>query len=75
MPLMPPTQRAGAWTVGELLCAQARRAPERIALDDGERRLSYRSLNARVNRLAHLLARLRVARGARVAILAKNRSE
>ena len=71
----PQTFRAGSWTVGELLAAQARRAPQRIALDDGGARLTYGELDLRANRLAHCLADCAVTRGARVAILAENRNE
>ena len=67
--------RAGAWTVGELLSAQARRVPDRIAIDDGSNVLTFRALNERVNRLAHCLLALGVARGTRVAILSENRTE
>lgn len=71
----PSIRRAGSWTVGELLSAQARRVPDRVAVDDGFRTLNYRSLNERVNRLASCLADLGVARGSRVAILSENRAE
>ena len=67
--------RAGSWTIGELLSAQARRVPDRVAIDDGSHVLTYRALNERANRLAHCLAALGVARGARVAILSENRTE
>src|SRR6185295_8715400 len=39
------------------------------------RTLSYEAFNVRVNRLAHTLEALGVARGARVAILSENRTE
>ena len=68
-------RRAGSATVGELLCAQARRVPLRIAVDDGVHQRSFRELDERVNRLAHCLAGLGVVRGARVAILSENRGE
>lgn len=68
-------REAGALTVGELLSDQARIVPDRIALDDGTRRMSYAVLNERVNRLAHCLTALGVARGDRVAILSENRHE
>ncbi|HQN11379.1 MAG TPA: class I adenylate-forming enzyme family protein [Quisquiliibacterium sp.] len=72
---LPEIRRAGAWTVGELLSAQARRVPERVALDDGAKTLTYRTLDERANRLANALAALGVGRGARVAILSENRTE
>ena len=68
-------RRAGSFTVGELLSLQARRVPEHIALDDGVATLSYRELDQRANRLAHVLAGQGVVRGSRVAILAENRTE
>jgi fatty-acyl-CoA synthase len=68
-------RRAGICTVGELLTAQARRRPDAPALDDGTRVLGYASLNRRVNRMAHALARIGAARGARIAVLSENRSE
>ena len=68
-------RRAGSRTVGETLSAQARRVPDRIAIDDGANLLTYRALDQRVNRLANCLAALGVARGSRVAILSENRSE
>jgi len=68
-------RRAGALTVGELLSLQARRGPDRPALDDGRAQLSYRELDQRANRLAHALAAQGVVRGSRVAILAENRIE
>ncbi|MBU6271105.1 MAG: AMP-binding protein [Betaproteobacteria bacterium] len=67
--------RAGCLTVGELLAEQVLRTPERRAVDDGHRALSYRELDQRVNRLANALASLGVCRGERVAILAENRIE
>ena len=74
-PVLPEIRRAGAWTVGELLSAQARRVPDRVALDDGAKTLTYRVLDERANRLANALAALGVVRGARVAILSENRTE
>lgn len=74
-PAAASIRRAGSWTVGELLAAQARRVPERIALDDGVNTLTYRALNQRANRLAYCLASLGVVRGTRVAILSENRNE
>lgn len=67
--------RAGSWTVGELLAAQARRRPQHQAVVDGAKIIDYLSLNSRVNQLAHGLSALGVARGDRVAILSENRTE
>ena len=68
-------RRAAAATVGDLLRTQARRVPQRIALDDGVSQCTYTRLDERVNRLANCLAALGVGRGARVAILSENRGE
>jgi fatty-acyl-CoA synthase len=46
--------------------------PDKLALVDGDARLSYRELEARVNRLAHGLKGLGVRPGARVALMMKN---
>ena len=67
--------RAGFFTVGEVLSTQAHRVPDAIAVDDGKRTLTFRSLNERVNRLANSLAANGVVRGTRVAILSENRIE
>ena len=77
-PLTPTnrlTRRAGTWTVGEVMGAQARRTPDHVALDDGTQVLSYRLLEERANRLANCLAALGVKRGDRVAMLSENRNE
>jgi non-ribosomal peptide synthetase component F len=49
--------------------------PGLVAVDDGQRRLTYAGLNERVNRAAHALAGLGVGRGDRVAVLSENRIE
>jgi amino acid adenylation domain-containing protein len=41
----------------ELVSEQAQRTPAAIAIEDGERRLSYQELDQRSNRLAHALRR------------------
>jgi len=61
--------------VGELLQAQAKRVPERIAVDSGSQTLTYRAFDERVNRLANVFSELGVVRGARVAVLSENRIE
>ena len=68
-------RRAGALTVGDLLRVQAMRSPTAPAVTQGDRTLSYEAFNIRVNRAAHALRTLGVARGARVAILSENRIE
>jgi acyl-CoA synthetase (AMP-forming)/AMP-acid ligase II len=51
------------------------RWPDRVALADGERRRSYRELDARATRLARALVGLGLAPGERVAIVQENRIE
>ena len=65
-------RRAGSLTLGALFRHQARYGGQRIAIEDGSRRLSYAALNERVNRLGHALATRGLVRGDRVAILAEN---
>ncbi|HET7464916.1 MAG TPA: amino acid adenylation domain-containing protein, partial [Longimicrobium sp.] len=48
---------------------QAERSPDAVAVAHDERVLTYAELNARANRLAHLLRDAGVAPGARVAVL------
>lgn len=66
---------AAQLSVGGLFLQQVRRTPDRIALECGDQRLSYRELDARVDRLANGLRALGVAPGDRVAILSENRLE
>jgi fatty-acyl-CoA synthase len=59
--------------IGNWLVARERLSGSKVALVEGEHRLTYRELNRRVNRLSHVLTRgLGVGRGDRVAILALN---
>ncbi len=63
------------WTqVGRWIDAWAERTPERSALADGERELSYAQLAERIARCAGWLHASGVRRGARVALLLGNRS-
>ncbi|HTY94111.1 MAG TPA: amino acid adenylation domain-containing protein [Steroidobacteraceae bacterium] len=52
--MSPP---AGCRCIHELFEQRAEATPERIAVSFGRRRLSYRELNSRANRFAHLLRR------------------
>lgn len=70
-----PIRRAASWTVGEVLAAQARRVPDRVAIDDGRRVLSYREFDERACRLANCLRARGVEHGSRIAILSENRAE
>ncbi len=69
------TRGAGAVTVGALVAMQAKLRPDAIAIVEGRRELSYAAFNARVNRLAHVLAARGIGRGERLALLAENRAE
>lgn len=46
-----------AHCVQELIEAQARKTPDALAVQQGDRRLTYRELDARANQLAHYLRR------------------
>ena len=67
--------RSAQSTVAGLFQEQVRVYPNRIALDDGTRRLTYAELDERARRLATVLAARGVERGTRVAILSENRLE
>jgi fatty-acyl-CoA synthase len=71
----PAVKRAAGSTVSSLFFDQARRAPERAALTDGARTLTYAALAERVQRLAGALAARGVGRGERLALLSENRPE
>jgi acyl-CoA synthetase (AMP-forming)/AMP-acid ligase II len=58
--------------LGQLLTNAARRAPQAPAVTQGDRRLTYAELDARVDALAHGLAALGLAAGDRVAVLMHN---
>lgn len=65
---------ARATSLAEMFEIEADRSPEAIALECGDRRLTYRELDAEANRLAHALRALGIGRGTRVGI-ALDRSE
>ena len=65
----------GRVNVGDLLTRSAARYPERLALVERERRLSYRDLNALANRTAHALFGLGLRRGDAVALISTNNIE
>ena len=84
--LPEPVARASQSSVGSLFRARVREFPDRVAIESsaGEAvgegasataRLTYRELEARVARLAGVLARLGVRRGDRIALLSENRPE
>ena len=61
--------------VGDSLTRTASRHPGRCAVVDGERRWTYRELNAWVNRLAHGLLERGYARGDALALASGNSAE
>jgi acyl-CoA synthetase (AMP-forming)/AMP-acid ligase II len=60
---------------GDMLRRSAARFPDKPAIIWGERKTSYRELNAAANRLAHALLRLPLGRGAKIGMLSRNRTE
>src|SRR5262245_28550763 len=50
----------------------AHNTPDKVAVVDGETRLSYRVFDERVNRLATAFAKMGLRRGDRVAIMMRN---
>ena len=68
-------RHAAASTVASLFTTPVQLCPERLALVDGERRITYAALSERVRRLAAWLRRRGVGQGTRVAILSENRLE
>ena len=72
---MPATTRINRIAIGDSLRRAAARRPDKVALVEGERRLTYRQLDAEVNRFAnHLLGR-GLAKGDTVATLCLNSTE
>ncbi len=67
--------RAGKSTVASLFASRARVHPDRPALDDGARVVSYGELDRRAASLAGALLSRGVGRGDRVAVLSENRDE
>ena len=63
------------FTIGQILSAQARLQPGKIAAQDLERAMTYREWNDRACRLANGLLALGLRKGDRVAVLAYNRVE
>ena len=60
---------------GEFLMNSAQRYPGRIAIVDGDRRMSYKELDADANRFAHALLGLPLAESPKISILSSNRLE
>jgi amino acid adenylation domain-containing protein len=59
----------------ELIAAQAARTPDAVAVEDAERRLTYRDLDARANQLAHHLRGLGVGPGRVVGLCLERSAE
>lgn len=68
-------RRAGTSSVASLFLAQARRAPDAVAIADGGRLLTYGALAERALRLAGALVSRGLGPGDRVAVLSENRAE
>ncbi|MET7998203.1 AMP-binding protein [Amycolatopsis sp. NPDC005232] len=66
---------AAGSTVGTLFEDRARTHPGRVALQSGERQVTYGELAERSRRIAALLASRGVRRGDRVALVSENRTE
>ncbi len=62
-------------TVGQVLERSANQSPDKIAVVDGERRTTYKELNAMADALAVSLVELEFKKGDRVAIYMKNSIE
>lgn len=67
--------RATTENFGEFFSASARLGPDRPALLEGDRTVTYAELDRRCNQVAHLLSERGVGRGDRVALLFENQIE
>src|ERR1043165_4307136 len=72
MALSDDVTRARQHSVGDLLRRTARRYPDKLAIVDGERRLTFAEFDAAVNRCAHAVAERGLAKGDRLALLSHN---
>ncbi|MBF6353166.1 acyl-CoA synthetase [Nocardia higoensis] len=66
---------ARSQTVGDLLRRSAQRYPDRTAIADSGRRLTYREFDAVVNRVSHALLEQGIGKGTAVALLSRNSSQ
>jgi acyl-CoA synthetase (AMP-forming)/AMP-acid ligase II len=64
-----------AMLAGEILRLAAARFPDKNALIDGDRRLTYREFDGAANRAAHAMLALGLKKGSRAAILSANSAE
>jgi acyl-CoA synthetase (AMP-forming)/AMP-acid ligase II len=67
--------KAGRLTVYELFHSRVRRDGQALAIEAGDRRMTYDELDHRVRYLSAGLARRGIARGDRIALLSENRIE
>lgn len=67
--------RSGKLTVGALFRSRVMLTPDRLALVDGERQLTYRELDGRTDQLAASFAELGLKPGDRIGMLARNCQE
>jgi fatty-acyl-CoA synthase len=72
---MAPVLAAARRSVGEIVTAQARRTPGRVAIAQGELHRTYAELDARVSRAVGTLTGLGVGLGDRIAVLSENCAE
>jgi acyl-CoA synthetase (AMP-forming)/AMP-acid ligase II len=70
-----PALAAGFADLGQWIAATARRQPTSIALDDGQRTLTYAAFDERADRAAAALIAAGIKPGDRIAVLAENRTE
>lgn len=68
-------RQASGLSLGALFSLRVRLGPERVALEQGERRLSYAELDERTSRVCNWLTAQGVQHGDRIAILSENRLE
>ncbi|MGQ0699923.1 MAG: AMP-binding protein [Panacagrimonas sp.] len=73
--ISPPPALLSRITIGDFLRRAAQRDPQRIALVDGDTRLSYGELNRRATQAANALLASGLHPGARVASLCNNSAE
>ena len=66
---------ASKGTIGALFHSRVPVNPDRRAVVDGDRAVTYASLDARSNQLAHVMMGLGLSRGDRVGLLARNCAE
>ena len=71
----PEVARSVASGVGHLFANQVNLSAQHIAIQDGDRQLTYSDLDERVRQLARVLQMRGVGRGDRIAILSENRYE